>query len=118
MAGLAGTVTPETSGNLLIIITGNMSNGTAEDGSQVQIRYGTGTAPGNGVAATGTAVGEPKNCGTATTAGAAGYVTPFTCMAYVTGLSLGTAYWLDLGYASITGGTTTLTNIDVMAIEL
>ena len=36
----------------------------------------------------------------------------------VTGLTLSTAYWLDVSLAAITGGTATVTGVSITAIEL
>ena len=60
MMGLAGAITPTYTGRLLIIVSGNLTNTTAAagDGAKAQIRYGTGSAPSNGDALTGTAVGN------------------------------------------------------------
>lgn len=118
MAGLlSGAVafTPNYSGRVLIIISGDVSNGTASDGSKMQIRFGTGNGPANGAALTGTSVGNlVRQLNNANTAAE---VTPFTCNAIVTGLTLGTGYYVDLSQASITGGTTTLADISISVIE-
>ncbi len=117
MMGLAGSITtaPVTSGKVLIIISGTIFNATAiADGGKVQIRHGTGTAPTNGVALTGTADGGLVQYIAATTA----EKTPFSCNAIVTGLSASTAYWIDVGLAAITGGTATITDVSISANEL
>ena len=111
MMGLAGSITTRT-GRVLVIISGTMKSDTANDGAQVQIRYGTGTAPTNGAALTGTAVGSLQRL-------VASAVTseefPFSVSAVVTGLTGGTAYWLDVGLAAITGGTAAITSVSVAA---
>src|SRR5438309_1082651 len=56
MMGLAIAVTPLVTGRLKIFVSGSAANNTINDGAAVQIRYGTGTAPVNGAALTGTAV--------------------------------------------------------------
>ena len=45
MMGLAGAITPAHSGNVLLIVSGTLTNGTTSDGASLQIRYGTGAAP-------------------------------------------------------------------------
>ena len=114
MMGLAGTITPVTTGRILLMISGTIFNATAiADGAQVQLRHGTGSAPANGDALTGTAVGGLQKYIAATTAQKA----PFAISVIVTGLSLATAHWLDVGLAAITGGTASLTDLSLTALE-
>lgn len=114
MMGLAGAVTPKSTGNLLILVSGTISNNTASDGAKVQIRYGTGTAPANAAALTGTtAGGMPQFVPPAT----GGLKVPFALNAVVTGLSVSTAYWIDVALAAITGGTASISDVSVSVIE-
>jgi hypothetical protein len=115
MAGFAATITPTISGKVLMVISGIMSNGTINDGASIAIRYGTGTAPVNGAALTGTGSGSNNPSITSYTAGQ-GY--PFTCIARVTGLTLNTAYWVDGIIQALTGGTATFANIGITLLEL
>jgi hypothetical protein len=115
MAGLAGSITPTSSGIIIIIINGDGFNTTAADGYEIQISYGTGTAPVNGAAVTGTQVGGLL---VMTRAQAASVKIPFSANAIVTGLTVGTAYWIDLAFAAVTGGTGTLNDIGLSVIEL
>jgi hypothetical protein len=49
----------------------------------------------------------------------AGTVTvPFSVQAIVTGLSVATAYWLDLSLAAITGGTASIADVSISVIEI
>jgi hypothetical protein len=117
MMGLAGTITPATSGRVLFIISGNLQNsGTSiGNGAKAQIRYGTGSAPANAGALTGNAVGTViSSVNESTTANT---VQPFSCNAVVTGLTPGTAYWIDITLAAIVAGTAAATNISISAIE-
>lgn len=115
MMGLAGSITPSRSGKVLIQVSGDIFNATAiADGGKAQIRWGTGSAPTNGAALTGTTAGGLVQYIAATTAEKA----PFSLNAVVTGLTLGTAVWIDLGLAAITGGTATVNDISISAIEL
>lgn len=114
MMGLHGSITPTVTGNVQITMTGSIANDTVNDGASVQISYGTGTAPANAAALTGTQVGSKV---TATSAVAAGTL-PFTCTAYVTGLTVGTAYWIDAAVAAITGGTASITAVTIVAAEM
>jgi len=113
MAGLAGAITPTRTGKVLLTITGSYGNGTAARGSSVKLRYGTGTAPGNGDALTGTAIGNNPILNNA----AANHTSPFAATSIITGLSVGVAYWLDLEYQSITSGTTSMYNVTITAVE-
>ena len=114
MMGLAGSVTPKASGKVLIEISGNVTNNTINDGATVQISYGTGTAPTNAAALTGTQAGNIARF----TAAAAAQKVPFSCQVIVSGLTVGTAYWLDVAVAAVTGGTATVTDISITAYEL
>lgn len=116
MMGLAGTVTPTGSGNVLIIVSGDGFNNTAGDSLTVTLRTGTGGAPVNGAALTGTARSVAKNLGTQPTGG--NMSMPFTLVAYVTGLALATAVWIDVAVAAVIGGTATIRDIDIQAVEL
>ena len=119
MMGLAGSITPTNSGKILIIISGDMSNTIKACGAKTQIRYGTGAAPANQAALTGTAVGgavtmmEPNST--------TGVTTPFSLSAIVTGLSTGTAYWVDVSLAIVSGTTpnaATIKNVSISIHEL
>ena len=114
MMGLAGSITTRT-GRAVVIVTGTIADSIANDGGQVQIRYGTGTAPTNGAALTGTAVGSLQQFTAGATAAAKG---GFAVAAVVTGLTGGTAYWLDLSLAAITGGTATITGVSIAAFDI
>lgn len=118
MMGLAGTLTPTRSGKIQIIISGTIDNSTLGFGAQTQIRYGTGTAPANGDALTGTAVGGlVKNINPSLALLIPG-ASPFSINAIVSGLTLGTAYWIDLSLARVTGGTARVRDISVSVVEL
>lgn len=118
MAGLAGSITPATSGRLLIMASGNLTNSTATagDGCKTQLSYGTGSAPANAAALTGTQVGNVVSG--VLERNTAGDLQGFCCMALVTGLTVGTAYWLDLTEAAIVGGTGQVKNISLIAVEV
>lgn len=120
MMGLAGSITPQMSGKVMIVVSGNISATGIGGGSgaKTQIRYGTGTAPTNGAALTGTAVGNMAQIVNAALA----LIVPgngnFTCNAVVTGLTVGTAYWIDQSLARITSGTATITGVSISVIEV
>lgn len=114
MMGLAGSITPNITGNVRIAVNGTISNPTAiADGAKVQIRVGTGTAPANAAALTGTVCGTQVQYVAATTAQKA----PFSLDCYATGLTPGVAEWIDVGLAAITGGTATISDVNIVATE-
>jgi hypothetical protein len=122
MMGLSGSITPSRSGTVLILISGDMSNTTSGDGGKVQIRYGTGSAPANGAALAGTAAGaQPQMTCAGILSGLvslSGCTTPLSTNAVVTSLSVGMTYWIDTSLAAVTGGTATIKNVSITAIEL
>jgi hypothetical protein len=113
MMGLAGSITPAVTGRLVITMNGNYANNTLGGGTFIQLRYGTGSAPTNGAAATGTTLGaEISN-----SQDVANDNNVFSLTGLVTGLSVGTAYWLDLGLRVSTGASN-MTNITITAFEI
>jgi len=99
MQGLAASITPAVSGNILITISGEIYGGSltaAGDGINYNIAYGTGTAPTNGAASTGTAPNSSTYYTNPTTVTSTDVSVPFSTTAVVTGLTLNTAYWVDL----------------------
>jgi hypothetical protein len=115
MMGLAGAITPATTGNILIIISGDIASDTSGDGAKVQLRYGTGSAPTNAAALTGTTCGGLVQDSDASGDGAK---VPFSVQCIATDLSTGTAYWLDVELAAVTGGTAAIADISLSAHEL
>jgi len=119
MMGLGSTwaITPKNYTKVKAVITGQMTNGTTGDGVALKISFGTGAAPANAAAATGTVVGNALQKWTALT----GLLTngvPFKKTVIITGLTAGTAYWIDLQLEAITGGTASVKNLDFSAQEL
>jgi hypothetical protein len=114
MMGLAGTITPAVSGTVLITISGDITNGTAGDGGMIHVRTGTGAAPSNAGVLAGTTCGSlQKYVSSPTTADKV----PFSKTCLVTGAALATPLWLDVSLAAITGGTATIADVDIVAIE-
>ena len=109
MMGLAGSITPSKSGNVLIVVSGRVFNSVG--GAKFQIRTGTGSAPANGAALTGTARGAQISIS------ASSLNAPFGVNALVTGLALSTAVWIDLSLAEITNGPAGVGSISISAIE-
>lgn len=121
MQGLAGTFTPTKSGKVLFMVSGMMksSSVTAGDGILAQLSYGTGAAPANAAALTGTQIGNIVKYENPTTVIAADVFVPFHTQCAVTGLTLGTAYWFDLAAKSIANiSNIGLTGLSVTAVEI
>lgn len=128
MLGLGAVVTPQTTGRVLVIATGNVSAGTATDGFSFRLYTGTGGAPTNNTAVTGTALGSLQSV----PALAAGSLTQgFAIAAVATGLSVpsttgtgkaqsaATPCWFDIAFEYTTGANTvTFTNVSIIAIEI
>jgi hypothetical protein len=115
MVGCAFSFTPSFSGNITIGSSAYCSNAT---GSGVTIttfwNYGTGTAPTANAAATGTSIGlgiaERIQAGLSSALGLG--------TASVTGLSVGTTYWLDIQCNSDNlGGTASISNVNATVSE-
>lgn len=114
MMGLAGTITPVVTGRICITVSGDVFNPNIGDGATVQLSYGTGAAPANGAALAGTQVGTAVKYVAATVAAKV----PFSVTAVVTGLTLSTAYWIDLAVAATTGGTASVNEVSISAFEV
>lgn len=110
MMGLAVAFTPAVSGKARITIDGVLSNVAAA--ALVQVATGTGVAPINGAAAVGTAHGPSTNSITVASGES------FSLTRTVTGLTVGTAIWIDLQAAAGGAGTTAVTNLNVTADEM
>jgi hypothetical protein len=114
MMGLGYTITPVRSGNLFLSICGSWHSGSATaagDGASIYITYGTGAAPSNGVAVTGTAATGAAQLELGASVTAANYAQPYCVQGVVTGLTVNTAYWFDLAAKAIgaTGFSPTVT---------
>jgi hypothetical protein len=98
MMGLGSTckLTPVYSGRIQLDFTGDLGfNGASglDEGIEYQIFFGTGTAPANGAATTGTALGSQKE---ALVLGQTTGFLPFSGGGIMTGLTVGTAVWFDI----------------------
>lgn len=119
MLGLAGAITPVKTGSVVFMICGtDETAGATAEGASWQIAYGTGTAPVNGAAATGTVVGVAQR--SIADAATAVHVVPFSIAVRVTGLTLSTAYWFDLQLKEIGGAgpSANLADIHCVAFEV
>lgn len=110
--GTSCHITPIYSTRVKLEFFGNMTNSSNGNTSSTLAKFGTGTAPANGVAVTGTTVGTTI----AGTPGVSGANYPFATGGIITGLTPGTAYWFDLdSFAS--AGTNTQSNISCNVME-
>jgi hypothetical protein len=107
------TITPVYSGRIKIEFIGIVTNSVSSDLTVVKVSFGSGTAPSNGVAFTGTQVGNQIASSAPTTSGS----TSFVDGGIVTGLSTGTAYWFDINASTNSGGTSSVSSISCNAFE-
>lgn len=112
MSNLFATFTPATTGKIFIQICGGMFSGTAADGAGFDIRYGT------SLISEGTAIGNTK-VGTEQiiTASTASKAQSACSIAYVSGLTLNTKYYIQIGKFAVTGGTATFQNFETYVEE-
>lgn len=115
MMGLAGSITPASTGKVMCTISGTARNtvGGATN-TTVSAHYGTGTAPTNGAALTGTQFGTTQIL----VPSGAGERVGFSTQGIISAtLSLGTAHWIDAALAS-SAGTSTIANISISCHEI
>ncbi|MGD0216317.1 MAG: hypothetical protein ABSC45_02245 [Desulfobaccales bacterium] len=121
MQGLAGSITPTRSGRVLITICGTIiapTGTTVDNGILYQISYGTGGAPSNAGTLTGTQIGVIQEYTNPAAITAADLHVPFSVSVVVTGLTLNTAYWIDLAAESVTTASDMgFTNVGISALE-
>lgn len=104
MMGIGGgtgacTLTPPIGTKIKITIDGFIANGTSAQNSNLAgLRFGTGAAPANGAALSGTVIGA--NPSGAFKAAASPQSAPFSVTRIATGLTSGVAVWFDLGLQS------------------
>ncbi len=108
MMGLAGTITPARSGSVMVLVA--MTLITGGDTGRSALRYGTGTAPLNGVALTGT-IASPLGTVATGTYG-------LTLTGLITGLTVGVPIWLDASLASAAAGSISMLSVHIVAVEL
>ncbi len=121
MQGLAASITPTVTGVVDITVSGYIACGTltaAGDGIYAAIMHGTGTAPSNGHALTGTMVSGFFEYMIPATAVSVDTVVPFSTTYIVPGLTVGTAYWIDLQAAYVGATGCNLQAVNVTAREL
>lgn len=115
MLGLAVAFTPRVTGRVLVLVSGQATDDTNADTATYILRYGTGTAPANDAASTGTAGGLSRTFSALTSATSA----PFSENQLITGLTLNTAYWFDFSAkATGAGAVANLTTLTFTIMEI
>jgi hypothetical protein len=94
MLGTGGTrkLTPIYSGRVVLRYDGSSVNGTANNTETHSLYNGIGAAPANNAGVTGTQLGVAIGNTSAST-----FFTPRSQGGIIAGLTVGTAYWFDLG---------------------
>lgn len=98
--------TPIRSGTVFVTMVGTMEGTVTSLSATLIPRYGTGTAPVNGAAATGTSTLLGQQCSPGTGAGTQSW--PVNWSFFLQGLTLGTAYWFDVSGQTSSGSVTVL----------
>lgn len=114
MMGLGTTcsITPVYSTRVRFEIIGSLSNSSAGAGVQPKLMYGTGVAPANGAAFTGTALGQNVSFQPPS----ANNQAPFALAGLATGLTPGTALWFDVDLVA-GAGTASIASLSCNAME-
>lgn len=107
------TLTPVYSGRIRVQFVFEAESGASGNTFSFKLMYGTGTAPSNGAASTGTQVGQTRipiqNTGNDNAT---------TCLSgIITGLTAGTTYWFDIGAATNGTNSVLLLNVNCEAFE-
>ncbi len=111
MMGLAGAFTPTKSGNVLLTISGEMLSDDDSVDTSLVIKTGTGAAPSNGDAVTGSTVQSNLR---KPSSGVARVPFSFNC---AFALFLGSTYWIDLAIKNGSGGSVQLFNVSISILE-
>lgn len=113
MFGLGILFTPSSTGRVLIVFRGTQTQSVTTAATHLRIYYGTGTAPANGAAVTGTSANADLQITNATTS----QQLPATLVALIGGLTIGTQYWFDVA-GSASSGNVNYFNIGDSIIEI
>lgn len=108
MLGNYATLTPQQDGRVELSMSGYAQDSILGDGCRIDIRYGTSNLGASGAIASGTVIGNKL----VTDSFAASAPVPFSRVVDITGLTIGTKYYFDVGQAAVTGGTCTLFNVN------
>lgn len=122
MGGMNNLITPQRSGNILAIFSGYCTSSatTANEGVSLQFAYAAGsTAPSYQASATGTTVGEVQEFSVGTTLSGSGDLrAPISAQCLISGLQVGTEYWIDVQIEGITAEDVTINNCVLTLVEL
>ena len=113
--------TPTTTGNMKFTITGTIENasGTIDVGLKYYIMYGTGNGNANGSTTLGTTCGPTQTYTNPVTETAADINVPFSINCTASGLTIGTAYYIDLAAEAVTTASEAkLTSVSMSANEV
>ena len=97
----------------MITVSGDTYTSGTTAIEHIQLLYGTGTAPSNGAAQSGAAAGAALQVKVSTTA----YPMPFSITWVATGLTVSTAYWIDLSEYNSAASAATVEDLSVTAVE-
>jgi hypothetical protein len=115
MIGLAGAFTPGASGKCFIELAGVALNTTGGGGSvNISGYYGTGTPPVAGAGVTGTQFSITQHIVTSSNTMQVG----FTIIGIISGLTLGTSYWIDLAISTASGTGAFVKDLQGVAMEI
>lgn len=112
MMGLAVPVTPNRTGQLMVVISGEYTSDDAVGNTNFQLRTGTGAAPSNGDGTAGTL--QQSNSRISPDAVKRN---SFSFNKLITGLTVGTPYWIDLAIKNVANGAVQLFGVSVSVIE-
>ena len=98
--GSAMSMTPAVTGRVALSFTANGACTTATGGAKVFLHWGTGTAPTNGTAFTGSG---PKDLGRLFIDATTSSYPSISDQSIITGLTVGTAYWFDVAVQTLGG---------------
>jgi hypothetical protein len=113
--GTPWKITPSSSGKVLVIVTGLVAVATAVASIVVGCRFGTGAAPANGAAVTGTRFGTSGDMTLLPVTNGVGL--PFSAT-QVLNLTPGTAYWFDLALDCNGTDAASVSNVSISLVEI
>lgn len=114
MAAVGGIITPTSTGKVLVTINGTCYDNAAGVAVEMVLRYGTGPRPNHGDPLAGTTFGPIM--GAQSSAGNVFHAYSITGL--ITGLVVGTPYWVDVSYGNSAAGTAVLDWTTCSAVEL
>lgn len=116
----ATVFTPATTGNVQCTISGHLISTVtaAGDGLLWYVMYGTGNGNANGSTTLGTQAGSVQEYMIPATVTAADVFVPFSKTVILTGLTVGTGYYVDLAAKAVVATGIAFQNVDVMCGEI